>query len=177
MSPADAPVEIVAYDPLWPAQFHEEAELLRRALAPWLAGPIEHIGSTAVPGLAAKPVIDIMAGVATLDSSRPAIGAAEALGYCYAPYQADVEHWFCKPSPAVRTHHLHLIPVGTPQWLRSIAFRDYLRAHEDVAREYSALKQRLALDHRFDRDGYTAAKGPFVEQVSALALQALGRRS
>jgi GrpB-like predicted nucleotidyltransferase (UPF0157 family) len=87
-------------------------------------------------------VIDIMAGVQTLLASRPAIAAATALGYCYSPYQADVEHWFCKPSPAFRTHHLHLIPAGTPRWLRLIAFRDYLRAHADVAQEYEPLKQR-----------------------------------
>ena len=73
MTAPDAPVEIVPPDPSWPALFAEEAEVLRRALAPWLAGPIEHIGSTAVAGLAAKPVIDIMAGVHTLDESRPAI--------------------------------------------------------------------------------------------------------
>ena len=123
-APAE-PVEIVPYDPLWPMRFHDEAEILRQALAPWLAGAIEHIGSTAIPGLAAKPVVDIMVGVATLDGSRPAVAAATALGYCYAPYRADIEHWFCKPSPALRTHHLHLIPVGTSQWLRPIAFREY----------------------------------------------------
>ena len=93
-------------------QFREETNVLRRALATWLVGTIEHIGSTAVPGLGAKPVIDIMAGVQTLEDSRPAIAAATELGYCYAPYQADSEHWFCKPSPAFRTHHLHLTPVG-----------------------------------------------------------------
>ena len=114
------------------------------ALATWLVGPIEHIGSTAIPGLAAKPVIDIMAGVQTLEASRPAIAAATALGYCYLPYQAELEHWFCRPSLAFRTHHLHLIPVGTPQWLRPIAFRDYLRTHADVASEYEALKRQLA---------------------------------
>ena len=82
---------------------------MRDVLQPWLAGPIEHIGSTAVPGLAAKPVVDIMAGVESLDASRPAIAALERAGYCYAPYRADTEHWFCKPSPQFRTHHLHLM--------------------------------------------------------------------
>jgi GrpB-like predicted nucleotidyltransferase (UPF0157 family) len=171
MTSTDAPIEIVAYDPSWPVQFQEETDVLRRALAPWLVGAIEHIGSTAVPGLSAKPVIDIMAGVQTLEGSRPAIAVAAQLGYCYAPYQAELEHWFCKPSPAFRTHHLHLIPTGSPQWLRPIAFRDYLRAHPDVALEYEALKRRLAQEHYLDREAYTEAKRPFINQITEMALK------
>ncbi len=171
MTSLEAPVEIVPYDPSWPTRFREEADILRRGLAAWLAGPIEHIGSTAIPGLAAKPVIDIMAGVQGLDVSRPAIAAATELGYSYAPYQVELEHWFCKPSPSFRTHHLHLIPVGTPQWSGRIAFRDYLRAHADVASEYEALKRRLAKEHRLDREAYTQAKGPFIERITKLALE------
>jgi GrpB-like predicted nucleotidyltransferase (UPF0157 family) len=179
MTSPEAPVEIVSYDPAWPARFREEAAILHRALEPWLVAPIEHIGSTAVLGLAAKPVIDILAGVQTLDASRRAIAAVTALGYSYFPYQADVEHWFCKPSAAFRTHHLHLIPVGTPQWLRPIAFRDYLRAHADVSHEYEALKRRLADEHRLDREAYTLAKRPFVNRITevALALGYGGRRT
>jgi GrpB-like predicted nucleotidyltransferase (UPF0157 family) len=79
--PADAPVEIVAYDAAWPRRFDEEARLLRELLRPWLAGPIEHIGSTAVPGLAAKPIVDILAAVESLDASRPSIAALAAAGY------------------------------------------------------------------------------------------------
>ena len=172
MTSFEAPVEIVPFDPAWARQFQEEAEVLRRALAAWLVGTIEHIGSTAVPGLAAKPVIDIMAGVQSLDESRPAIEAATELGYCYAPYQVEVEHWFCKPSPSFRTHHLHLIPLGTPEWRRPIAFRDYLRAHEDVAADYEALKRHLALVHRLDREAYTAAKRPFINRITDVALEA-----
>jgi len=171
MTASDAPVEIVPYDPSWPRQFADESGVLRRALAPWLVGDVEHIGSTAVPGLAAKPVIDIMAGVLTLDDSRQAIAAAAELGYCYWPYQADVEHWFCKPSPSVRTHHLHLIPVGTQAWLRPLAFRNYLRRHGEVAAEYEALKRRLALEHRLDREAYTEAKRPFIDRITEMALE------
>jgi GrpB-like predicted nucleotidyltransferase (UPF0157 family) len=171
----EAPVEIVPYDAAWPMRFQEETDVLRRALATWLAGPIEHIGSTAIPGLAAKPVIDIMACVQTLDRSRPAIAAATALGYCYAPYQAEFEHWFCKPSPCFRTHHLHLVPVGTPRWIRPIAFRDYLRAHTDVAGEYEVLKRRLAQEHRLDREAYTQAKRPFIDCITDIALQTSAR--
>ena len=96
---AEAPIEVAPYDARWPAAFEQERALLVEALGPWLAGPPEHIGSTAVPGLAAKPVIDIMAPVASLHAARPAIAAAAALQYLHAPYQADVMHWFCKPTP------------------------------------------------------------------------------
>lgn len=166
----EAPVEIVQYDASWPSQFTEEANAIRRVLARWLVGPIEHIGSTAIPGLAAKPVIDIMAAVQTLEGSRPAISAAAHLGYCYAPYQAASEHWFCKPSPAVRTHHLHLMPLGSPQWVRSMAFRDYLRTHKTVAAEYEALKRDLAQRHHFDREAYTESKRRFITRVTKVAL-------
>src|SRR4051812_48347910 len=170
MTSGDAPIELASYDPAWPSRFRIESDELQRVLAPWLAGSVEHIGSTAVPGLAAKPVIDIMAGVSDLNVSRPAIEALAVLGYCYFPYRPDLEHWFCKPSPAFRTHHLHLVPVGAAQWIRPIAFRDYLKAHPDVAREYDGLKRELAARFRFDREAYTDAKGPFIDAVTEKAL-------
>jgi GrpB-like predicted nucleotidyltransferase (UPF0157 family) len=171
MISGEAPVEIVSYDPSWPGQFIQEEKILRGALGVWLAGPIEHIGSTAISGLPAKAVIDIMAGVDTLEASRPAITALADLGYCYFPYRADSEHWFCKPSPTFRTHHLHLIPLASPRWNEAIAFRDYLRSHSGIAAEYAALKRRLAQEHRLDREAYTNAKGPFITRITALALQ------
>ena len=168
-SSSKAEIDIVDYDPAWPDRFKEERKALRRVLRPWLAGPIEHIGSTAVPGLAAKPVIDIMAGVETLEGSLDAIDAVVILGYCYFPYQATVRHWFCKPSDAFRTHHLHLVPLNSPQWARPIAFRNYLRAHRDVASEYEELKRRLARQFRFDREAYTESKGTFIEAITKKA--------
>ncbi|MDH4390916.1 MAG: GrpB family protein [Aquabacterium sp.] len=161
----DAPVEIAAADPRWPALFAAERDAIAAVLAPWLVGPPEHIGSTAVPGLAAKPVIDIMAPVTSLDASSGAIAAAAQLQYAYAPYQAETMHWFCKPGPQHRTHHLHLVPIGSPLWRDRLAFRDALRSDAGLRDAYAALKQRLALAHRHDRDAYTAAKGPFVAQV------------
>src|SRR5262249_58343933 len=101
---------------------------------------------------------------------RPAIDAATSIGYCYFPYQAELKHWFCKPSPAFRTHHLHLVPLGSPQWVRPIAFREYLRAHGNVAAEYEALKRRLAGEFRLDREAYTNAKSPFIDAVTDRAL-------
>jgi len=158
--------ESFPYDPDWPIHFEAEREVLLSSIGPWLVGgAVEHIGSTAVPGLDAKPVIDIMAGVESLYAARPALLVLERHQYCYAPYRTDVMHWFCKPSPAQRTHHLHLVPIGSPLWIERLVFRDYLRAHPDVADEYAALKRRLAETHRFDREAYTDAKAPFVQRV------------
>ena len=133
---SEASVRIVPYDPAWPSLFEQERSLLQEALGEWLAGPVEHFGSTAVPGLAAKPVIDIMAGVDSLQASQPAIAAAGGLGYVYYPYRPDDMHWFCKPSAAFRTHHLHLVPFNSRLWIERLAFRDYLRRDQAVAAEY-----------------------------------------
>ena len=166
-----APVHIAPYDQDWPSRFEAERQLLIDEIGGWLAaGSIEHIGSTAIPGLDAKPVIDIMAGVESLDGSRAVLPVLERHQYCYAPYRTEVMHWFCKPSPAQRTHHLHLVPLGSPLWIEQLAFRDYLRTHPDVAMEYAALKRRLAEAHRFDREAYTNAKTPFVQRVLQNAL-------
>jgi GrpB-like predicted nucleotidyltransferase (UPF0157 family) len=161
----EAPVMIEGYDPSWPGRFAAERERLETALATWLAGPIEHIGSTAVPGLAAKPVIDIMAAVESLTASRQAIRALESIDYLYYPYRAEVMHWFCKPALAFRTHHLHLVPYRSALWIERLRFRDHLRAHHDVATEYAALKRTLAEKYRLDREAYTDAKGPFIARV------------
>jgi GrpB-like predicted nucleotidyltransferase (UPF0157 family) len=161
----DEPISLVPYDPTWPRQFEEERERLVRVLRPWLAGPIEHIGSTAVIGLTAKPVIDIMAGVRDLESSLAARDAVTPLDYVFFPYRADVMHWFCKPSPARRTHHLHLVPVESPLWADRLLFRDYLRAVPSAAEEYAALKTALAAEYRLDREAYTDAKEPFVRAI------------
>jgi GrpB-like predicted nucleotidyltransferase (UPF0157 family) len=157
-----APVHIEPYDPAWPAQFELERHLLLGVLAEWLVGPIEHIGSTSVLGLAAKPVIDIMAGVGSLQSSLPAIPLLARHGYCYSSYKTDVMHWFCKPSPEIRTHHLHLVPFESELWHERLAFRDALRSQPDLAREYERLKRELAEKHRQDREAYTEAKSPFI---------------
>ena len=95
----------------------------------------------------------------------------EALEYCYFPYRPDDEHWFCKPSPEFRTHHLHVVPFGSRLWIERMAFRDYLRRHPDVAADYSNLKRQLAEQYRFDREAYTDAKEPFIRRIVALAFQ------
>lgn len=161
----EAPIHIVAYDPSWPTLFETERTLLTDILRSWLTGPIEHVGSTAVPGMPAKPVIDIMAAVDSLDASRDAALPLREFGYHYAPYRADVMHWFCKPGLSLRTHHLHLVPFRSLLWDERLRFRDCLRSTPAIADEYATLKYELAELHRLDREAYTEAKGPFIARV------------
>lgn len=161
----DAPVSVVPYDHTWPSRFEAERAMLAQVLAPWLAGPIEHIGSTAVPLMPAKDIIDIMAPVRSLEAARGAIDALGMAGYVHHPYRAEVMHWFCKPSPLVRTHHLHLVPLDSWLWLERLCFRDALRRSGALAAQYAELKLRLADQFRLDREAYTDAKAPFVRAV------------
>jgi GrpB-like predicted nucleotidyltransferase (UPF0157 family) len=165
----DEVVALHSYDSAWPARFQSEAGLLAEALRPWITGGVHHVGSTAIPGLAAKPVIDIMVGVADLDSSRPCIDLLAGLDYCYAPYRAEVMHWFCKTRPARRTHHLHLVPTGSERFNDVLAFRDYLRAHPDTVREYEKLKLNLASRYAHDRNAYTDGKSAMVAAITKSA--------
>lgn len=162
-----ARVELVDHDPAWVDRFHYEREALERAIERWLVGPIEHVGSTAVPGLRAKPVIDIMAPVENLPASRGALPVLAGLEYQYWPYKAEVMHWLCKPSDAFRTHHLHLVPFGSRLWHARLSFRERLRADPVVAAEYTALKEELARRFANDREAYTEGKTAFVERVVA----------
>jgi GrpB-like predicted nucleotidyltransferase (UPF0157 family) len=159
---ADEPISLRPYDPAWPALFAAEASALTEALAPWITGGVHHVGSTAVPGLPAKPIIDIMVGVADLESSRPCLKLVEPLGYCYAPHRAEVMHWFCKPDPAHRTHHLQLVPTGSQRYRDVLGFRDHLRADPAAALEYAQLKQSLAARHADDREAYTEGKSAMI---------------
>jgi GrpB-like predicted nucleotidyltransferase (UPF0157 family) len=160
---------VVPYDTEWPARFGRERALLEEALAPWLAGGVEHVGSTAVPGLAAKPILDLLAGVRDLDASRAAWAPLAGLGYVWTPHRPDEAHHFSKPSPrlAEATHGLHLTEPGSAVWRERLAFRDALRADPALAREYATLKTRLARDHGGDLAAYTAGKRAIVERVLA----------
>ncbi|MEM6580243.1 MAG: GrpB family protein [Pseudomonadota bacterium] len=162
---SDAPIVITEYEDSWPDKYEEERQYLITVAGQWNHGGIEHIGSTAVPGMPAKPIIDIMFGVESLETSKPAIEALTSEGYKYSPYKANEMHWFCKPSPEFRTHHLHLVPFESPLWRERIQFRDLLRSNSDLAREYAQLKRELAKRFRHDREAYTESKWPFIQQA------------
>ncbi len=166
----DEDIVLVDYRDTWPEEFEGEAERLQQVIGPYVTGGIHHVGSTAIPGMTAKPIVDILVGVRDLDSSRPCLELLRPLSYWYAPYLPDVMHWFCKPTPARRTHHLHLVPTGSPRYLEELAFRDFLRGQPDAARDYAVLKRRLAERFRTDREAYTDSKGEFVAEVTREAL-------
>lgn len=153
------------YDPSWPARFETERSALADATGEWITGGIHHVGSTAVPGLEAKPIIDILVGVRDLDASRACFEPLARLGYTYAPYLAEEMHWFCKPHPSRRTHHLHLIPVDSKRYHDELAFRDRLRDNPKIAGEYLDLKRSLASRFANDREAYTNAKAGFIGRV------------
>ena len=154
------------------ARFEEERAALERSIGNWAVGGIHHVGSTAVPGLDAKPIIDILVGVDDLEGSRACFDPLAGLDYLYAPYLEEEMHWFCKPHPSRRTHHLHLVPAGLRRFADELAFRDRLRADPDAAARYAALKRELASRLGDDREGYTEAKGDFI--LAALAQAARG---
>jgi GrpB-like predicted nucleotidyltransferase (UPF0157 family) len=159
----DGPIEIVEYEPLWPSAFVAESE----RISPLLPGlQIHHIGSTAVPGLAGKPVIDMIVLVDDLDA------AAEAL-IARGGYQLDARfnegllhrRYLCYPSIAHRTHHLHLVDVSEDMQ-RCLRFRDRLRSDRRLSVAYAALKRSLAARYGADRAGYTMAKTRFVHDAA-----------
>jgi GrpB-like predicted nucleotidyltransferase (UPF0157 family) len=165
------PIRVVPYDPDWVVRFEQERVLLARMLAPWLSGGVHHIGSTSVPGLAAKPILDMMAGVTDLAAARPAIAALEGRGWVHAPHRPEA-YWFYRPLTSVgheHTHHLHLTQPGSALWRERLAFRDALRNDPALRQEYQALKQHLAQRHGDDGDRYTADKRAFVARVLATA--------
>jgi GrpB-like predicted nucleotidyltransferase (UPF0157 family) len=163
--PSDEAVRIVAYDAAWPARFELERATLQSAIGEWAPGGIHHVGSTAVPGTAAKPIIDMLVGVLDLPTSVPCIQLLAPLGYLYAPYRSEQMHWFCKPHPSRRTHHLHLVPRDSPRFRDELLFRDELRKRRELAERYGTLKRRLAREYRRDRERYTQAKGEFILDV------------
>ncbi|MHB0886957.1 MAG: GrpB family protein [Bacillota bacterium] len=158
------PVIIIDYDPEWPRRF---AVLKARAASALgdLAVAIEHVGSTAVPGLAAKPIIDIDVVVGSAADVPPAIERLAAIGYVHEGEKGipgrEAFRW---PAGEAR-HHLYLLARNNPELRRHLAFRDYLRAHPDAAREYGELKRRLAGRFRDDREAYTEGKTEFVTRV------------
>jgi GrpB-like predicted nucleotidyltransferase (UPF0157 family) len=159
------PIQLVPPNPDWPAQFELERAALEEAIGEWACGGIHHIGSTSVSDLEAKPIIDILVGVSDLAVARACFGPLAELDYLYAPYLPEVMHWFCKPDPTRRTHHLHLVPLGSQRYRDELDLRDRLRGDPRVSRRYACLKRELAERYRDDREAYTEAKSAFVLAV------------
>ncbi len=171
-------VAVVSYDPRWLEMFEQERDHLLSCLPRDVIKRVEHFGSTAVPGLWAKPIVDILVEVASLEETKKrVVPVLEAQGYDYfwrpswgdstPPFYA----WFIKrDEDGKRTHHVHMVEADFEHWDR-LLFRDYLIEHPDVAREYGELKVRLCERHGRDREAYTQAKTDFIMAVTERAKQ------
>ena len=168
-------IVITDYDPAWPAQFAEEAQRIGAALGDSVA-VIEHFGSTAVPGLSAKPIIDLLVAVRSLPEARArAVPALEALGYAYWRDDPAPDRLFFVKGlvPGPRTHHVHIVDLsvshdprlGEFTFADRLLFRDYLRANPDEAACYAALKRDLAAQFSEDREAYTGGKTEYVDRI------------
>lgn len=169
-------VLVIDYDPAWPVLFEAEQTRIRHVLGP-NAVAVDHIGSTAVPGLGAKPTIDILVSLRRPEDARACIGPLAMIDYEYVPeYEKFLpdRRYFHKGPPLRRTYHLHMVERGSLVSERYLLFRDYLRADPEEAARYHALKKELADRFGADREGYTDAKTSFVEASLA---RARGERS
>ena len=162
-------LRISEYQETWPAQYALVAAEVRSAIA----GSdivLEHIGSTAVPGLRGKPVLDIAAGVTGLEGIEASIPTLARLGFTYRPeYEAQIpdRRYFVRAEGTTPRVHLHALLLGGDLWRQHLHFRDALRNDPALAQAYAALKQRLAVEHAADKAAYTEAKAPFIRQVLA----------
>jgi len=175
-------VAVVPYNLLWPMLFEEEKRHLLNCLPPGLVRHVEHFGSTAIPGLPSKPIVDILVEVTDLDETRERIAPIlEEQGYDYfwrpswgddvPPYYA----WFIKRGrDGIRTHHIHMVEDHFELW-DSVFFRDYLLEYPEVALEYATLKLALSQTYHNDRMAYTKAKTDFIVQVTKIAKEYYGK--
>jgi GrpB-like predicted nucleotidyltransferase (UPF0157 family) len=157
------------YQDTWPQQFLQVADQLR-AIFPAQGAVFEHIGSTSVPGLCAKPVLDVVLGVGTLVEAEAAIPALSSAGFLYRPeHEAAIpdRRYFVRPEGQTLRVHLHAVQLGGLLWRQHLHFRNALRQDARLREEYSALKRGLAVTHARDKASYTEAKAPFICQVLA----------
>jgi len=160
-----APVLVVDYDPAWPSLYEAERKRILEAVGGKILS-IEHIGSTAVPGLGAKPIIDIIAGVVSKRVADECVEFLKPVGYMDVTPEDGPEWFFCLGrGPHSVGYHLHLVLEGSPFQRKHIVFRDYLRGHPETAAEYYELKRRLSIQYRENRVAYTESKTEFIDAV------------
>jgi GrpB-like predicted nucleotidyltransferase (UPF0157 family) len=168
---------MVEYDPRWPVRARSELDRIRRALGP-VAVRLEHVGSTAVPDLAAKPIVDLLLAVTAIEQRSRYVEPPEGLGYLFAPDPESPDfHFFAKPPNRPRSYHLHVCAVDSDHEFRHLAVRDFLRAHRDEADSYETLKRDLAGRHPQDRLAYIAGKEQYVTELEARACAWASARS
>lgn len=170
-------VQVLPYQPAWPAAFESEASRVAQALGD-AGGALHHIGSTSVPGLAAKPIIDMLLEVSDLAALDRRSDALVAQGWeAKGEFGLPGRRYFRKTdAQGRRTHHLHAFEAGSAEARRHLAFRDYLIAHPDVASAYGTLKRALAAAHPEDMSAYMDGKDPFIKDHEARALRWVSQR-
>lgn len=166
----DPAIRIVDHQQVWPTQALQEMARIKAELGP-VALRLDHIGSTAVPGLAAKPILDLQLSVADLELVSRYRPALERLGYLFVP-GTDQEglQFFARPASRPRTHHLHVCEADGPDARRHLAVRDFLRTHPAEVARYGALKRGLAAAEPQDRVAYIEGKAPFMTELERRAL-------
>ena len=164
-------IAIVAYSADWPRIFEREAAAILAACRPWIT-EVHHIGSTSVPGLASKPILDTLPVAAGPAEALEAVSPITAMGYRYRGENGIAGRFYFDRVVDGRTvMHVHVFPAGHPEVRRHLAFRDHLRTNPDVAREYERLKWELAARYRDDRRTYTDSKAAFITGVIDAALR------
>ena len=167
-------VEISEYSPDWPRTFDREAAAIMRACRPWVT-EVHHVGSTSVPGLAAKPLLDMMPIAAGPAEGLQAVPRMTAFGYLYDGESGIPGRFYSDRVVDGRTiAHVHMLPVGHPDARKHLVFRDHLRTHPDAAREYERLKRELASKYRDDRRTYTDSKADFINGIIETAMDDFG---
>lgn len=164
-------VVLVAHDPEWARKFETEAKTVLAAFGP-TAVEIHHIGSTAIPGIFAKPIIDMLVEATTIEAVDESSASVEALGYeAKGEFGIPGRRYFRKNNASgIREYQIHAFAVSSGEITRHLAFRDYLRSHPSVAQEYSRLKRELSSRYRSNTRAYTDAKAPFIKAIERRAL-------
>ena len=160
-------VRLVPHDPEWARIYEGERARIEAAIGVHVLD-IQHVGSTSIPGIAAKPIVDIAIGVESYEGARVCIAPLEALGYTYhGEHGIPGRHYFTRGDPTL--YHVHMHEVTSRAWGNLVLFRDYILAHPKEAQAYLELKQRMAERHRRDRRAYTDGKAAFIERILELA--------
>ena len=175
----EEPIIVLDYDPNWVNKYEKEKKEILQVIGEFVAA-IEHVGSTAIDGLAAKPIIDILIGLNSLDDAKECIPKLENINYEYVP---EVEitlpnrRYFRKPPEGTgnRQFHVHMVEINCEFWKRQLLFRDYLRENPETLKEYEKMKKLLAEKYKNNRGNYTMGKEGFILLILEKAKQELGK--
>lgn len=158
-------VKLLPYTDEWKRLYNKEEEIMLSIIKDYVID-IQHIGSTSIPGLTAKPIIDIIIGIKTFTDLPIIIKELKANGYIYRPKSSTDERvLFVKGTDGIRTHHIHVVKWKGDEWNNNILFRDYLTKYSEIAEEYSKLKNSLSKKYKNDRNTYTESKNEFIQNV------------